>query len=162
MNFNKNEFGYRSACAKHKDEGALAHTRTEFGGGPPVIRLGRRPAGPNPTRGTRAVVVLRTTLRLARNRVLTPPFGGCFINYVIVRRQRSTRSGYDLRARPNGWPKVARGGGWRSGPYRREQPVRTRTTFGPALAPVRAGCRSLRDHPHSGRAGRARARPNGV
>ena len=59
-------------------------------------------------------------------------------------------------------PKVARGGGWRSGPYRREQPVRTRTTFGPALAPVRAGCRSLRDHPHSGRAGRARARPNGV
>ena len=96
-------------------------------------------------------MVLRTTLRLrlARNRVLTPPFGGCFIDYVIVRRQRSTRSGYDLRARPNGWPKVARGGGWRSGPYRREQPVRTRTTFGPALAPVRAGCRSLRDHPHS-------------
>ena len=24
-------------------------------------------------------------------RVLTPPFGGCFIDYVIVRRQRSTR-----------------------------------------------------------------------
>ena len=109
MNFNKNEFGYRSACAKHKDEGALAHTRTEFGGSPPVIRLGRRPAGPNPTRGTRAVVVLRTTLRLARNRVLTPPFGGCFINYVIVRRQRSTRSGYDLRARPNGWPEGREG-----------------------------------------------------
>ena len=46
-------------------------------------------------------------------------------------------SGYDLRARPNGWAEGR--SGWRSGPYRREQPVRTRTTFGPARPEGRSG-----------------------